>query len=81
MTLPEFRYHSPDERPQLGLSHGLRLTIQTKGTYCAFLYHMGGFFAEVRYSLTESRVVAVRGFKNTSSLEPYLEQLDISELV
>lgn len=82
MTLSQFSSQSLGRRVHLVLTQGKLLAVrQDNRACCVFLYHLHGFFAEVWHSAVERRVLAAHGFENTRILEPYLEQIDISELV
>ncbi|PRY02947.1 hypothetical protein CLV24_14416 [Pontibacter ummariensis] len=81
MDLYEFNYFSKDERADLIWDLGSLIAIRYDGGYSVVLYHMGEFFAEVKYSAQHNHIVSVRGFKSKTYLEPYLEMVDLSELI
>ncbi len=80
MTLSEFNFFTPDQRVILVWRQGDLLATRDSGRYTFILYHMGEFFAEARCLLGQGRVEAVRGFTCRKQLDPYLEQIGLSEL-
>lgn len=70
-----------DTRAELVWQHGRFLAIRTEMDCSVVLYHMGGFFAEVWYSLEDNQIALVYGFKSRGLLEPYLELIDLKDLM
>lgn len=59
----------------------ITLVVCERLKFVVSLYELYDFYVEV-YTIQESgEVIMVSAFKDTKSLEPYLEQIDISELV
>ena len=81
MTLSQFSGYPISDRTRIVLIHGKMLAMRFDSWCYIFLYHLCVFFVEVWYSKADSSVVMVHGFKNTRTLEPYLKQIDLSELV
>ncbi|WP_337070740.1 hypothetical protein [Pontibacter sp. 13R65] len=70
-----------DTRAELVWQQGRFLAIRTEMGCSVVLYHMGSFFAEVWYSPEDNQIALVHGFKSYSILEPYLELIDLQELM
>jgi hypothetical protein len=70
-----------DQRAELVWEHGRFLAIRTEMNCSVVLYHLGGFFAEVWYSPEDNQIALVHGFERRELLEPYLNLIDIEELI
>ncbi|MFD3002681.1 hypothetical protein ACFS7Z_20085 [Pontibacter toksunensis] len=57
------------------------LAIRTEIGCSVVLYHMSDFFVEVWYSPEDNQIALVHGFERRELLEPYLEMIDLAELI
>lgn len=81
MTLSQFSSYAIGDRTRIVMIHGKMLGMRFNSWCYIFLYHLCGFFVEVWYSKADSSRVMVYGFKNAKTLEPYLKEIGLSELV
>ncbi len=81
MTLYEFQLLS--ERDQLDLLHaeGTYIGKRREGEQPVLLFQLEGFYVEIVYQKHRSQILQMRSFTTTSRLEPYLNQIDITESV
>ena len=81
MDFYAFNCISREERAELVWKHGCFLAIRLDMGCSVLLYHMGSFFAEVRYSPEDNQIALVHGFERRELLELYLSMIDIEELM
>lgn len=81
MNLYDFFGNDHAQRAILVGEHGKFLTIRVSGEYSVCLYAMDNFFAEIWYRIADNQVDFVRGFKSNALLEPYLELVDLSQII
>jgi hypothetical protein len=58
---------------------GVLLAERIAGDSCILLYDLGGFYIEVYCSIDKAEILKLAFFKETSFLEPYLEQISNQE--
>ena len=81
MTLYEFNGFSTTQRQALVEKQGIFLaSCQNRGCRRS-LYDMGDFFAEVWCQVKYNQLNLVTGFKSYARLEPYLEWVDLSDIM
>lgn len=79
MTLYEFK--QLDEMEQLeAVWESVQIAERFDKDYAIVLYQRDSFYIEVYYNRTENFIRNIRTFANVSQLEPYLYNIDISEL-
>lgn len=81
MELYDFNRHNQEERTALVWQHGEFISVRVSGECTLCLYHMGKFFAEIWYREADNVIDLVRGFKSTSCLEPYINMVDLSDIM
>jgi len=81
MRLFEFKLLS--EREQLDILHaeGTYIGKRKEGKTSILLYQLEGFYVEIFYQKHRSQIQSIRSFTSTIPLEPYLNQIDITESV
>lgn len=81
MTLHEFRSTSQYVQKSMIKLHGtFLLKRRTVETY-AYLFQVDGFYAEVFFNERSGNILQIKAFDSIDDLEPYLEEVDISEVV
>jgi hypothetical protein len=80
MKLNDFFKLSLDEQIETA-SHGDYLGEREVQPYVIFLFNIGNFYAEVFYDEIKNRITRVKPFKAVRTLEPYLDQVDIEQLL
>ncbi len=81
MTLHTFLLHNHEQRAAFVRAKGVFLTVRTSGDYQMVLFAIDNFFAEVWYRRADQQVKMVRAFRSTALLAPYLEQMELAELM
>src|SRR3954470_6405321 len=80
MNLLQFRSLSPDIQRQVVQRQGVFLFGRTGVGAIVKLYQMDGFYVEMFFDPKMSQVIRIVSFDDTNKLEPYLRQVDVSEL-
>lgn len=80
MELCEFTKLSLIEQARLTWNKGVRLGYRSKCQYYMVLYRLCDLFIEVQYQINRNEIIAVKAFVCDEDLQPYLEQIDLSEL-
>ena len=76
-----FSHYSLDKRADLVWQHGRFLALRQERDCSVALYDLKVFFAEVWYAQEGNEIMLVRGFRDLSMLEPYLEVIDLEGLM
>ncbi len=76
-----FMEMSKREQRDFARSFGNFIGIVQKGDLFAYLYCIGPFYAELYYNTTNILPVKVIAFDNVELVRPYLEWIDISEIL
>ena len=81
MTQTEF-WKLPDaEQIDLLYEEGVYIDKRKVGTTTILLYQLSGFYIEVCYYKYRISIAWVRCSESTQILDPYLDKMDIAELV
>ena len=81
MNLSAFNDLPNDQQLIEVISSGIFLLETERYGHSAQLFELYGFYVEVFFQLRSNKVVMIRAFDHPSRLEPYLEAVDISEVV
>jgi hypothetical protein len=76
-----FNYLPGNDRAELVWQQGRFLAIREHMGCSVVLYKMPEFFAELWYSPEDNQIALVHGFKSHELLEPYLDSIDLIELL
>lgn len=80
LSLYEFNRNNHEQRIALVWKHGNFLEVRQSRSYHIGLYSMGKFFAEIWYRPADNEIELVRGFNSKAMLEPYLDQVDLTDI-
>ena len=80
MTLLQFRSLSCDIQRQVVQKSGIYLLCHTNEDSIAKLYQINGFYVVLFFDLRMSAVTRIDCFDDPNRLEPYLRQVDVSEV-
>jgi hypothetical protein len=75
-----FRQASFEEKCDWVTTSSNYLCYRKLGATKIYLYHTSDFFIEVYYSPAYKKILMINAFNNTEGLEPYLENISLSEL-
>lgn len=81
MDFYQFNYMPRDQRAELVWGQGRFLAVRSYMGCIVALYHMPDFYAEVEYSPEDDQIALVHGFESRDLLEPYLDVIDLGELM
>ena len=71
---------SPQLKAQTLKRHGTFLYVRKEANRDVVLYQLDGFYVEVFFDANAARQVTFRTFTDTDDLNPYLLEIDISEV-
>lgn len=80
MTLLQFRSLSCDIQRQVVQKSGIYLLCHTNEDSIEKLYQVNGFYVVLFFDLRMSAVTRIDCFDDPNRLEPYLRQVDVSEV-
>jgi hypothetical protein len=81
MTLLYFKNLTQKQKKTTVLRHGTFLSEKNYGMFRTMLYGVDGFYVEVYFTPFSRDAAWYRSFDSTKSLQPYLQQIDISSLL
>ena len=81
MTLYEYHQYSIDEQIDLLYREGIYLGKRRKSSLSVVLYQLDSFYIEIYYNKYRRLVKQLRCFHSVDFLAPYLEQIDVDELI
>lgn len=81
MTQEQFNQLSKADQRNLLLTEGTFLEERQTRNHDVMLYEMDGFYAEAYFVKNTNKAVFFKSFADTALLEPYLNQIDIADLV
>lgn len=80
MTLQQYNSLPQHEKYSCLLDDAVQLMILQETDFVLVLYQIDDFYVELKFDCIKDRIEQLRGFKNTEQLEPYLADIDISEI-
>jgi hypothetical protein len=80
MTLNEYSALPEAERYITLWGKGVIVAQRECGTFTAFLYQLFSFYVELYCEQITDKIIMLRSFSDTDSLEPYLEDIDVSNV-
>ena len=81
MTCPFFRGLSYSEQGAILEEKGVLLSVRTNSVFSIMLYQVDAFYVEAYLIEEEDRLIGFRCFETTACLEPYLQDIDLSQLM
>lgn len=81
MTLFEFQLLSEADQLDILYAHGVYAGKRRQGYQNVLLYQLEGFYVEIFYYKHRCYATAIRCFRSTSLLDPYLEDIHVAHLV
>jgi hypothetical protein len=81
MTVPQFKMLSSRQKKITVLRTGSFLCERKAGLLRKMLYQVDGFYVEIYFLRFGREALWYRCFDSTTSLHPYLKQIDISGLL
>ena len=81
MTMKEFQQLHGDEQIAVLYDRGVYLGKRREKNQAVLLFQHEGFYVEVFYKIYRQYISKIHLSGNTSILDPYLEQIDVEDLV
>ena len=81
MTLYDFRLMCEKKQVSFLYRDGVYIGKRYDGNATVVLYQLAGFYVEISYRKYRRIISTIECFTSTKKLTPYLEQIDIEELV
>lgn len=81
MTMNEFQKFGENEQLTILYNEGVYLGKRRDANQVVLLYQLEGFYAEVFYRIYRQYISKIHLSGNISILDPYLEQIDVEDLV
>jgi hypothetical protein len=81
MNLPEFCLLNETDQIDLLYNEGVYVGKRKEGKTIIVLYQLNGFYSELCYSKYRQLIAWMRYSESTQILDPYLDKMDIAELV
>jgi hypothetical protein len=81
MQLADFVAMNNAEQIRSLTTKGVRLGNRADEQYQITLYQIDGFYVEVHYHKVEKHVTHIGAFSTIEPLEPYLAEMDITNLI
>lgn len=81
MALEHFKTLDKETQQDLVLAHGTFLAERVDGPFRIMLYELENFYVEVHFFNLYNKVAFFTAFDDIESLEPYLEQMDLSDVL
>jgi hypothetical protein len=78
MTINDFEYMDGVAKAEILSLQGVFLATRKDGCFRISLYQLEQFYVELYYHITQGIYVCLRSFEDVGSLNPYLEEIDIS---
>jgi hypothetical protein len=80
MHISDFEMIDSLEKIELLTENGVLLSSRTDGCFQISLFQMDSFYVEIYYHIGQLCIRLIRSFDETSELNPYLGEIDISDL-
>lgn len=81
MTLYEFNAMNEDGQAKVLWDRGVYLMTLQEGGFKFALYQLDSFYVEVWYHINGNEIIRIRSFSSIGLLEPYLEEIKLSEIL
>ncbi|MCW3106090.1 MAG: hypothetical protein JWQ09_596 [Segetibacter sp.] len=81
MTAKEFRLLCNTHQINLLYQQGVYVGKRKENEKTVVLYQLDGFYVEIFYREYRKYITKLNCFTSTDSLQPYLKQIDVEELI
>ncbi|MEO6453156.1 MAG: hypothetical protein ABIN97_03745 [Ginsengibacter sp.] len=81
MTLCEYNYLDQTAQFETLYNHGIHISDRADTEHCIILFQLHSFYVELYFHIEHNSLKKFRSFSNMDYIKPYLEQIDLSELV
>jgi len=81
MSIHSFNLLSLQRQQKLVLTKGVFLSKRKTEHFVIALYQLGSFYVEVFAHKNSSRICLISSFDSVDGLNPYLEEIDVGQLI
>ena len=81
MLLHQFKYEEKSKKKELLFQNGIYLASRFIKGVQILLYQINSFYVEVHVDVEEEEIGYMRAFTSTDDLKPYLDNIDVSDLL
>ena len=81
MRLHEFELLEVAEQAEYLWQHGVHVATRKLVFHSLLLFQTSRFYGEIIYNGVENKIVTIRAFASAHRLEPYLKDIDLSEIL
>lgn len=81
MQIHLFEKLSLDSKACLTWKNGINIGYRAQGHYYMALYRLNNFFVEIQYHTSFDGVACINTFACEEQLQPYLDQIDLSDIL
>jgi len=81
MTFLQFKSLSPYRQFEILTQKGVKIADRITTAYKFLLYQIDSFYVEVKSNLFESKIEAIKCFFDTKELDPYIEDITLTDLL
>ena len=81
MTLSKFNMLSQTQQYQVLMDRAVYLSNRSDNNFNYILYQIDAFYIEVKFDLVANDFIMYRAFEDMSELEPYLEEIDLHQVL
>lgn len=81
MTVHEYNNLSQAEQFEVLYNYGTHISDRADNDYCIILFQLDNFYIELYFHILQNALKKIRSFSNVDFIKPYLEQIDLSELL
>jgi len=60
---------------------GVHIAFRSQGSFYMSLYRVENFYVEIQYQVFCDGIAAIRTFSSEEQLQPYLDQIDLKEIL
>jgi hypothetical protein len=81
MTFDHYKHLSAVEQASVLWEKGIQIGKRSEPSFIILLYQIEDFYVEMYLHKEENTVTRIRSFKSTGQLRPYLDTIDVTELI
>ena len=81
MTLYEFKSFDINKQADITWENGVLLGFREEDNHHMILYRIENFYVEIQYHTNQNEILQIKSFISEGPLNPYLDNIDISDLL
>jgi hypothetical protein len=80
MTIYDYNGLNQVEQFEILYNYGVHISDRADDDYCIILFQLHSFYVELYFNIQENALKKFVCFANVDFVEPYLQQIDLSDL-